>query len=519
MSGWPVFFEGDGVTPATPMTIGDVGEGDVTATFERWVYNDPDLSHSASTMTGLRLLVLALDGTEYVPSGLPLVNQLWARVKVLEVDNAADPTMPQYSTGLIPAGADSDVRLPDLPPGCGIKVAIYFKIPDGQQELAHSFALDVADDGNSMPLRRGATLATGTGIIPGYRDHGLRRIVEGLGVTASGGNTVTFERGRFDFDETEAYVPQSTSAAISQNDVNASALVAGEKYVVAVTQKSDKTVTLTKGAKSAGTPTKPDLPADEIFRAWVTINYGAGGTVINTADIDTTGVVRTDYSATVDALELTIHSGTGVTSTDLLQFTDAVTIANLTPSATNYVWRLSNGHHQLTTTADLPEPGADLIYEYVTDGSGVTGEYDHRKYVDVALIDEVMLLQHADEATAAVAKFAWAPILGRRELHEVIVECADIGDGSGGSLKVDVLTFAAGEAMGGAGTSIYTSSGTDDRRPAIAFGATMLRTVSRDHDTRRFADGTRFTASILAVPTGAATGPTDVRVYLRFRRY
>src|SRR4029077_21023551 len=74
------------------------------------------------------------------------------------------------------------------------------------------------------------------------------------------------------------------------------------------------------------------------------------------------------------------------------------------------------------------------------------------------------------------------------------------GTSASGSFRVDIFLRDEGADLGGAGTSIYTSSGTDDQRPSIAHDHTEIHAESIDHEVIRGTRGQRIPASLVAVP-------------------
>ncbi len=70
-----------------------------------------------------------------------------------------------------------------------------------------------------------------------------------------------------------------------------------------------------------------------------------------------------------------------------------------------------------------------------------------------------------------------------------------------------------------AGTTIYTSQGSVDERPTLAYNATTLRTVSLYHEVRSVRGGTRIALDVDTIPSGAtADDPEDLSVQVVLRR-
>lgn len=79
-------------------------------------------------------------------------------------------------------------------------------------------------------------------------------------------------------------------STLNQNDGASAALIAGEAYKAVISLGASTTVpVVTKGTKAvAASAVAPDTPAGNVYLATVTVLYGAGGSVIQTANISQT---------------------------------------------------------------------------------------------------------------------------------------------------------------------------------------------------------------------------------------
>lgn len=528
MPSFPALYLSDDVTPATPIVI-TLGAGASSAIFVRHLWNDKGgLQGTATPLKGAMLKATAYDGEKWVDHGVPILDDLMLRATITGVIKTGDPTMPDYFSGTVPIGTNNFLAIPDIPKNCAVKIQLQWKAPGGVADNAQQIRLVIVPDRPSMPLAAKATLATGAGIVPGYRVPGLRRHVRGGNIIADGTATVTVERGAVDYDGDRKTFLRSTQL-LNQQDVNGNALAAGESYIAALSRTSAGAPVWTKGVKAVA-PTIPSVPAGHVAADYVTVLYQAGTSIINQANV-TARTLRGDFVAEAGVgLSVVIHPGYGVTDVDEYQFLEQkTTLAGLPANTLSYVWRLSSGTFAVTTTSAAPEVGADLLWEVQTDGASVTSLTDRRQYVTRPGCE--LTLRFADVLSAV-------PIPTRTVDLGVLPMDADLldvdldlsaldGSWTSGSVKIDVRYFLPGAAVpypaggiGVGGASIYTNSGSDDRRPSVAYNATTLRGKFIDHEVRRFSKGTRFTLDIVGVPAApAAESPQAVVATLNFERY
>jgi len=121
---------------------------------------------------------------------------------------------------------------------------------------------------------------------------------------------------------------------------------------------------------------------------------------------------------------------------------------------------------------------------------------------------------------------AWIIVPWDCEVERITVNLSNKdGTWTSGALKFDLLTFAPGAVIpfpAGAvgGTTMFTSSATDDRRPSIAFDAALLVAWTEDHEVRRLVRDTRILAALVQTVAAPAPEPEqEVRIRLDVRRY
>jgi hypothetical protein len=480
------------------------------------LWNDKGGTLGGSLMSEARLIgeVWDDDNSMWVTSGFPILDEKWCHVKVTGYNSTGDSTMAAQTTGFVPIGANSPLVLQPIPANCARHVEIEFRLPAGAQELTQDFRLTLLFNEASISLPYRGGLSSGSGVIADATDATLRRIVRGFGLTASGAATVAVAKGTLVYDGTRVTKIAQT-VTLNQTAANG-ALASGESYKARLSLTSAGAVTTTKSNKGAS-PSTPNVPTGEINLGVVTVGYQGGGTsIITSGNVSTSGVVKGEYLVEAGTgLNVTIGGGYAITSTDISPLMDVATTLAVTDNTTNYVWLWPDGSFTDTTTSTAPEVGAILLATVVASGGAITSVTDGRKLVSRA--DDVVeiRLEKSGSVTATATDFAWDSLKHDAYLESVALEMGTLG-GVSGSLKIDVKTRAAGASMGGAGTTIYTSSGTSDLRPALAYNATSLRTENFDHEVIHFTRGTRFSADIVSVP-GTPSG-TDLIVILTFRR-
>jgi len=510
----------DGSALADPIVV-SLGPGDTSATYSRQVWNDKAGAEGADTAAGLRIVLEAYNAVlgSWVRRGMPILDELWCSLRITSVTNTGDATFGPYSTGTKRIGANCEFETPDLPANCAFNVALSVFGPATIDTTAIELRLVAVDAENSKGLADKTGLL-GSGILPGWRDAALRKIVTGFRVTASGTASVSVSAGIVDFDGVRACGIVS-SHTLNQNDSAAAALALGQSYKVTISVDASGVVTATKGTKAVS-PTAPAVPTDEIFVAYVTVDYQGGGTsVIDQADVDDASAVHCDYDVLAGAgLTVEIHSGSGVSTTSHYQFHGVVNVLSLAASDTSYIWRRPDGTFEDELLGVAPEDGSELLAEVDTDGSGVTAIRDRRVYLTAPLTDYMIALRKSGAINATATYCDWSALPFDAELVDVTLEVGDKGTSASGSFQVDVNTIPAGtSSTSGTRTTIYTSQGTENHLPTVAYNAAVARDVSYFHEVRRFSAGTRFSFDVDAVPGTISVNPTDLYVYLRFRRY
>ena len=516
-------YDGDG-EPADDIAIAISG-GEESAIFVRQIWNDKDGSFGdTSTAVGAMLALLANVGSGYKRSGVAVLDQRWFRARVTGALGTAHP----YVTGTQPLGVNAELPLGDIPPGGGVEIEMQAFAPSGNATAA-AIKFDV--DGNllSAPLAKYTTLAHGSGIVPADRIPGLLSLLSGGDVTANDTDTVSIARGKMVAGGIIVAYP-ATTAVMTLADGAAVDLAAGEDYHVTLSRDPGGALVVTKGLKAEEVEF-PDVPEGNILVAHLNVTSADGVAV---AVAQSSVVMAENRYAAFDVragagLAVIIARGDGVTGGDLRQYVSHEIAAPVVASETNRVWRLGDGNHAITQSDEAPEFDADLVALAITDVGSITSIVDMRRFAHRAVTTWPLDLIYRGVLTdLAEPSHGLAMVIAHFdcEIEEIEENVSALDPGlTGGEIKIDVLALEPGEpapfpAGGAGGTTIFTSSATDDARPSIAHDATNLRAVTSDHEVRRFPAGTRFLLSAITTVTGPGGEPEqELRVTLHARRY
>jgi hypothetical protein len=511
-----VFYESDDVTP-TPAISASKNAGDTIAPVTRHLWNDLGGSHSSTTAKNIRLVAEAFDGVNWVREGEPCLDEGWLQASLVGQNKTGDATMEDQTSAYIALGSNRALLLKDIPKNCARFVSTQIVIPAGTSTQSPSMRLIAIYDETSTPLGLLTSLATGGGILSDWRDSSTRRLSGGRTLSAASTDVLTIAKGRYSY-EGQLYFRIQEALTLNQT-ANDGALTAGQSYIAVISQPQNSAAIATKGNRGAS-PTAPATPAGNIFLGKVTVSYQAGGqSIITNANIDTTGVVFGDYNVSAGAgLTVVVGAGKAITSADTEIFSTAASTLAVTNNAVNNVWVLTDGTFVVTNYSVVgsasPAIGAQLLAQVNVSGGAVIGITDMRYPAGRLPNEYSMTLQYLGELSL-VTDAAWSvlPIDAILDSYEV-----NLGvHGAIGGVKLDVLYRSPSISLATAGTTIFTSFATSDMRPRLSqsIGAEVMRLIGSDHEVIAFDAGTRFSFSIVEIPSA---GPaTDVVLTLHFR--
>lgn len=512
---------------APPISITGLSGGEESAVYTLDFWNDKNAEEmDTETATEVFLKILAsISGGPYVDTGTPILNQRWSQIRVLGTLTAAG-----FSTdgadSYQPAGVNSERPLPDLEPQAGVRIEFKVVAPAGATADAFRIKLQLVDGQGSSPLAKFVGLASGSGIVPGDRVAGLRAILRGSVVVADDTDTITIGRGMQVYEGTNTTF-LADDVTFDLEDGDAVELDAAEAYNVTLSRTSAAALVVTKGPKAEAVEF-PAVPAGNVLVARLTVESADGIAVtVSPSSIDQDFRYHEFSVHEWAGLAVIVGPGDGLTDAGFRQPSSSFTVVSVAATETSRIWRLSNGSKTATLTDVPPEAGADLLAFVTTDASNVTAIVDARKFIHRALVMDRIELTFRGVMTGVTPGDVLAMAVAHDdfEIEEVEENLSDVDAGwTGGAIKADVRTLAPGtpaplSGVAG-GATIFTGFATDDARPSIAFDATDLRAVSRDHEVRRIVKGTRILLAFAATVAGPGAEPEqDVRVTLHVRRY
>jgi hypothetical protein len=480
-----VAYETDGVTPlASPFSFDPTDPGSPSAQRDFRVQNDgteeaaaPDLYlHQVDPAT-----------TEQVAFGLRAVDEGWVEFRA---DGTAHADVAQPDTGWRPAGYGRQLRLAPLGPGEWVEVSARFNPPGTGSGANPEFLIHVESDGRSYAIGDGHTEATRPGLVsPLGRRHELR-YGGGIAEDSPASNDVLLGDASWVDANGVPHVRLEALLTIGPNDSTSNPPAAGEAYQARVSLGTSTTPTITKGVRdtigSLGEP--PAAPYGEVDLGWVLVDDTG---VIATADITEEAVAGLAEPVVSSGLQILVGPRVSLVNNSL-RSVPGQTPLSLPDSETCSIWLIRAGTLAVTTDGTPPEPGALLLYEIPTDptDADLAAMVDHREPIGIEVIRLDFYLPgtvtDADTVRLVypVGRRGWI-----RAPRGLALTVDDPGSGNAaGQFAVDLSID---------GTTAFTSSGSDDRRPELAWDDSP----AVDHDDfRRASDEPRILPEGLAVP-------------------
>lgn len=508
----PKFYDATDATPAPSTSFGTLIPGVQTAEVELHLRND---ALGVDPMTQVFVSVAArFPGETAFTQDNPVAAMAMVHVRAAGTFNFGVDTIADQNTVLTPVGKGRWLALQDIPAYAGRK--LFFSIIPlpgiGNPSVEIKFIIRYGEA--SFPLEAGHFESGAQGIFTGYGDGSFTEIFSGAIATASGSpdNKVNLSDA---FWVTQGYVGSwvARSETLDGNDGASVALASGQSYWDTITLGLSGTPFHHKSVKGT-TPLSPSLrvavPADERLVCYVERKFSG---VINSGDIYQADMRYGFFKWSISGTTITVDPGIGIISNARVQTVTRLT-ASLTDNSDNYVWLLRTG--DLLVTTGGPRPAVDqkaLLLAYANLASGVvTASEDLRQWIG----PEVVWLQMDFPGTLTAgmtSNVVPQPYPAQAYISMArppILALTDSGTGSG-STKVDI-EFSD---FGGAWTSIYSSSGTVDRRLIVASAAgTPIATDSTFEDAWVRAHGRRYRAKVISVPGTSAPAGGCVRMAL-----
>ena len=440
----------------------------------------------------------------FVATGFPPVDELWGLARIVGYDNTGDPSWTIQSTDWKRVGAYSDLMVGDVPTNCAFYLELAQEPPSSASQTFWRWSIGYYSNVYSLGVPQAVGLLD-RGIFHGVGDYSHSGLVRGFEVTPTGtpDDQVHIAAGQL-VDHGILIGKTKISITLNQNDSAAAALTAGQSYYAVLTFNPTSGWHATKGLKGTS-PTKPSPPAGELMapKPWVLVQYDAGGGAIDAADITGESLYDRYWAEAGSGLQLELHKGRAIGG-GTERYSSEKQLLALSASDTFFIWQLASGLPEKTTDETPPETTAiGPLCEADTDGSGVTAVRDRRSYCGKS---KELLLKGAISGGAPAA-ITDVMIEDDRLFLEIVAVRITANGGSSGNTVFDLKKN---------GTTIYTSSGTDDQRPTLAYNAAATD-VHRSgiHEVVEFRRGDVLSFGTASHPSGGA--PTAAECHCIFR--
>ena len=503
---------------AAALSFTSVAPGTPSAAQEVWLINNKD-GVDAETARNLRLKVLVRDPgeTDYQADGREFVDDRYVEVRIKGGYNQNVQT-----TAYTKLGAGSYLSLPELANDEGVKL-----------EIRANTTLDASTDAVEVLFRihssESEALATGhtesgpDGVLLGLGDGSMSYLLKigsptawaDLAENPSAADDQVFVPDVVAICAGEPHVKLEHLYELDDVDGDAATLASGESYYALLYVDTAGAVTDARGSKVTDPLTeddKPDPPADCV----ATLAYvkRAFDGIIEDADIEN---VWSEGAYTFLHDGLTGYVGPGKSRVDnSITSHDYYQTVTLTDDATNYLWRQKDGSLAITTDGSKPSghPRARLDYVLTVAGGVVTATQDRRRFIGGA----PLALHFRWDSTLAGGQQEFAVLYvpqgaRLRPLRGVAVALDDQGSGTSSGATTFDFNYSY---QGGSWTTLYTSQGSEDRRPSIAYDATDCTDSDSQPEVVTFKGGIyRFRADVDAIPSGG-TAPSGASAVLMF---
>lgn len=498
------WYDDDDVAESGELQFLDAVGGIATAAQEKHIWNDKGGTAGADTAREVEIWALSRDvgETEYSLDD-DAARDGWLEGRLI---SQAGTGIEAQTTAWMPLGKAKKIFAKDIPSNTTRHIELRMVAPASAGTVSKEFLVRLRCQRADTPLDMGHFESGARGVRTGLGDPDFTELLEGYALTETGtpDEFVNVALGR----RIAAGIPVVDLAhqiEFTNLDSASAALAAGQSYWAAITAGADTAaLTVTKGLKGTSplsVSDRPALPSGERLVGWVEVPYGLA---IATANITQTDRLYGCYAYTASGLNVTLHRGQSMADNRLIVHTGKAWEGALDASSTVYLWQNADGTFSTDLTGD-PLGRGELLWVFTTDGSGITGVADRRRWLAGG---ELVVIQLGKAGTLAVNDevFGMLPSNQRaliRPIGGITVGLADDGATSGATL-VDVFA----KAQGGAFTTLFTSSGTDDQRPSIAYNATDPIDVVCAPEVLVLEPWSQLKAKVMTVPGTASSGLT-----------
>lgn len=375
-----VLLKSDDTSPATSLVFSaNAGAESATQTFHLW-FNQGTPGGTISDVF-LQLEVDNGSGT-YVIAGVAMADQRWFKARVASGSNPSnDPAYIAQTTDWYDLGTDSVLPIPPLVGNSARYIEVKLRAPlgDGAATTTSNFRL-VPRYNEATQGMAGGVSGLGQGIISGIGDATAFEftdapLVHQTGVADDYSHVLppTWDTTYNGIIRGVYYSWAAHAHQYTQLDGAASALTAGQVYIVTISQGTGATPTYTKGIRAASaSAVAPAAPASEILIGTVRVRYTAGTTEILTSDITVlcfSGRFRVEAGSGLHAI---VNPGRAILPGAFVSRTSQQN-ALLVNTATNWIWLSASGGLIVTQTATPPQIGVEPLASMPCAGGIISG--------------------------------------------------------------------------------------------------------------------------------------------------
>lgn len=451
-------YNSTGTTLVTEVTFSGVTPGTQSAAQTFRLVND-DSSGEVEPATDPFATFLQRDTVTDEPRlrGLRAVDERWFELEATGVSSAA---VDQPPTGIVAVGRGRILSLSEIPSGGWVEIKARYHPPMSAPEGTVRAVLAAEANMAGVAIEQGHSESDRDGVIAGIGDDLHSEIVIGGTITASGtpDEFLNFPDLAWVYEGLE-FVELEHQEEMTNLDGSSVALGANEGYWARISLGT--AINFTKSDKFAlvnqSTDDVPDVPAGEIDGGYVVVTDALA---IDSADI-TSRIFAGRFEPTASGLNLTQGAGRARVDNALVRRHARELIA-CPASETVSVWLLPNGDRQISIDGEPPVPNALLLYSFDTDGTDIdlTTLVDHRETIGPRCVP--VELRWAGTLTDTAKAWGIWPlgVPGYIRLPRGLIFRWH-SDGSGNTAGIVKCGLKIN------GTTVFTSVGTEDRRPSI----------------------------------------------------
>lgn len=502
-----VWYETDGTTVAGLDTYTPTA-GTATAAQTTRLYNDNGGTAGSDDATELRITAQSRDdGDSTFTSEHELAAGGYIECRAV---GSGGTGVGAQTTEWTPVGKGRYLHLRDLPSDCYRTIETRINAPAGYGTASVEVLLRPVYAAPAVVLEEGHHESGAVGVCHGIGDGRFGALLEGGTLTASGPADANVN-----IDLTTwiaAGVPHTLIAqtvAINGTDGDAAALAAAQSYWCALTLASDGTITQTKGSKGTSplaVSARPTPPSDEPLLGYVEREYDA---TIESGDIYQDQRVYGWFQPTYSGASLVVTVGGGWAMVDnrLIRLTGTTSVT-LDASDTSQVWLNPSGTMTANVSGERASDRSLLLFEFTTDGTGVTAFVDRRKYIGNTIhamqFEKSGVLAATNTVYSAWPYGCYGYIL---PLNGVFMALGTDGTTSGSTI-CDIEQSNAGASF----TTIFTSQGSSDQRPTVAYNSSTQVDYGARPEVYLIQPWSRWRGVVDAIPGGSDSADLSLTV-------